>query len=398
MAGINNLGMPSWELTRQAIHITAKKEVVGDKHLGKSLVNAAKMSQAENRLTKICNPNTIDEQQRMSVVTARKSLVEDAHGLLERGSVTINQEDRAKFNRLYLDWKAQQPKPDETPQTTHEEQAVRQFAASHPEAREELEQGEQLPPELKQQMTIGRIQDSLDRAEATMTENLGQAMERGEELSVLEERAEEIQHSAGLFQRESEEIRKMLEDSEILNLTKGMLFADAQADLIKANGEKQKAELLLGREDVALKPELAVPAAKDLIQAGEAIEDAQAKLTENREIPTKELFHILARDDIESVIRELKFEAMQSLIGLVMERLPKAHEGNKDDILKVANLFSSEDFWASLKSNMFLAEAQVAPGGTVSEKRLNEIEETITLQKATLAALIAEARTRAQNQ
>jgi hypothetical protein len=291
-----------------------------------------------------------------------------------------------------------------TPSLTHEEQAVQRYVDSHPEEREALLEGAgPLPAELQEGMQLGKIQDNIDRANNQMIDNVTQALDRGELLSNIEGKSSNIRASAGLFLKESEAV-KLLTQPHIAKLTEGIIHADAKADLVEAQRAKNQAEIDIARaqEELSstdgLDPELVQRATKnftDATQAKETAEEkiaaAQEKIANNAELSDKEFFQILARDDIENVIRELSLEGMLSLMRSVAERLPKADFANDGDRQKVANLLSSDTFWASLRTNM-IVEASSGSGGVMPEGKMDEIQTTIEQERATFAAFIAEAQ------
>jgi ABC-type Zn uptake system ZnuABC Zn-binding protein ZnuA len=102
-------------------------------------------------------------------------------------------------------------------------------------------------------------------------------------------------------------------------------------------------------------------AKKDIESADVAIGTAQAQFVNNEAISSEELFQILARDDMETVILALNLEGMRSLVGLLMEHLSNAHQIRDGDLQKIENLIESNTLWASLKTHM-LTEATNASG------------------------------------
>jgi hypothetical protein len=56
-------------------------------------------------------------------------------------------------------------------------------------------------------LKLNQIQVNLDATQAQMTENLTMALARGEQLNVMEAKAEDIRHSAQTFRRDAEKIK-----------------------------------------------------------------------------------------------------------------------------------------------------------------------------------------------
>ncbi|MDR2372140.1 MAG: hypothetical protein LBD60_03270 [Puniceicoccales bacterium] len=422
MTGINS-NSPSGKLLDLAIHINAKCEVVGTGHIGGIFGgNLGKIKAAEKTIGSRIS-NSID---------AAKTLVENARVLLDRGAVCIHAEEGKTFKKLYNAWKANEATNTTTPSggqdasqgtpsvpipqnaaaaatpLTHKEQAVQRYVDSHPDKRQALQEGTgPLPAELQEGMQLGEIQDNLKQANSQMTGALAQALKRSEQLEVSKQDSENIKASAGLFKKEADAVM-LLTQPHLRKLIEGMIHADSKAELGKAQEKKEQAEIYLARaneelasidtsnEESLQRVTTNLNGAMRNITAAEGdIAAAQTKIANNAELSNKEFFQILARDDIEDVIRELNLGGMRSLVGLLMERLPNANFANDTDMQKVVDLISSDVFWASLKTNMTI-EA-IGPDGIVPDGKSAEIDDTIKQQREMIKDLIARARNKTQS-
>ncbi|MDR1590554.1 MAG: hypothetical protein LBR92_00965 [Puniceicoccales bacterium] len=216
---------------------------------------------------------------------------------------------------------------------------------------------------------VDRIKSELDNIKAQMLQNIANAANREERLGDMQDKSNSIKESALVFQVEK----------NVKKLISGMIHADAQADLLSAQKKAKKAEEDLKNPNIS--HETRAQANRDLKEANKEIKTAQQQISTHEGISDKDFFKILTHGDIEKIIYALDFDKMQSLVGLLLERIPNANLDDGIDVQKVADLLSSDVFWANLKSSMLVASGDEK--GIIPKGREKEIEATIKIHRET---------------